>query len=150
MQYLGFNYRLNDISCALGISQIAKLDNFINKRQIIAKRYNEAFKNSSITPLYPYTNNSYYHLFVVQNDFTKLNITKEQLINQLREKSIGVQIHYKPINKQPYYKNLGYEDIKTPTMDNYIKQSISLPCYPNLSEDEQEYVIKTLYDMIND
>jgi len=146
MQDLGFNYRLNDISCALGISQINQLDKFIQKRQTIAKRYNKAFDNHAIIkPLYPYTNNSYYHLFVVLIDFSKLDISKQKLINNLREKNIGVQVHYKPINKQPYYKTLGYGDEKTPIMDKYIQQCLSLPIYPLLEENEQEYII----DMLN-
>jgi len=149
MQDLGFNYRLNDISCALGISQINQLDKFIQKRQTIAKRYNEAFDNHTIIkPLYPYTNQSYYHLFVVLIDFSKLDISKQQLINKLREKNIGVQVHYKPINKQPYYKTLGYGNENTPTMDKYIQQCLSLPIYPLLKEDEQEYIIDILNQSI--
>ena len=145
MRELGFNYRLNDISCALGISQLSRLDDFITKRQNIAKIYNTAFDNHPIIkPLYPYTSNSYYHLFVVQIDFNKLNTSKQELINKLRDKNIGVQVHYKPINKQPYYKNLGYGDELTPVMNKYIKECISLPIYPLLTNEQQDYVIDTL------
>jgi dTDP-4-amino-4,6-dideoxygalactose transaminase len=150
MQDLGFNYRLNDISCALGISQLKKLDIFISRRQEIAKKYNDMFENNSIiTPLYNYTPNSYYHLFVVLIDFSRLEINKEQLINQLREKNIGVQVHYKPINKQPYYQSLGYGEEQTPIMDKYISQCISLPIYPLLKDEEQDYLIKTLTELLN-
>ena len=150
MTELGYNYRLSDISCTLGLSQIKKLDTFIQKRQDIAKRYNQAFENSIIKPLYPFTTNSYYHLFVVLIDFDKLNITRQQLIQQARERNIGLQIHYKPINKQPYYQKLGFKDEYTPIMDMYSKQSISIPCYPLLSITEQDYVIQTLFEILSD
>jgi len=148
MTMLGFNYRLSDINCALGISQINKLNKFIEKRQRIAMNYNSAFDNHNIIkPLYLYTNNSFYHLFVVLIDFDKLNFSKEALINNLRDKNIGVQVHYKPINKQEYYRNIGYGSEITPVMDNYINNCISLPIYPLLSNKEQEYVINTLKEL---
>ncbi len=149
MRLLGFNYRLSDINCALGISQLCKLDYFIKRRQEIAKIYNDTFNNHPIIkPLYPYTNNSYYHLFVVLIDFSKLTLSKEQLINQLREKNIGVQVHYKPINKQAYYRSLGYGEEYTPNMDKYISQCISLPIYPLLDKTEQEYITKILNNLL--
>jgi len=149
MLSLGYNYRLSDISCTLGLSQIKKLDMFIDKRQKIAKRYDELFEGTIVKPLYSYTENSLYHLYVARIDFDKLDITKEQLIIKMRENNIGIQIHYKPINKQPYYKQLGYGDEKTPNMDRYTKQCVTLPCFPLLSQDEQEYVVKTLLKILN-
>jgi dTDP-4-amino-4,6-dideoxygalactose transaminase len=147
---LGYNYRLSDINCTLGLIQIKKLNIFIQKRQDIAKRYEQAFKNTVIKPLYPFTTNSVYHLFVVLVDFDKLNITRQELIQRAREKNIGLQVHYKPINKQPYYQQLGFGSEHTPIMDRYKKQSVSLPCYPLLSKKEQDYVIKTLLEILNE
>lgn len=145
MRDLGFNYRITDIQCALGLSQLSKLDNFIKRRYEIAKKYDKSFKNTIIKPLYKFNGKkSSYHLYVVQVDFTKLNITKEELFIKFKEKKIGLQVHYIPINKQPYYKFLGYGDEKTPVMDKYYKECFSLPIYPLLSEDEQKYVIKNL------
>ena len=148
MKALGFNYRLDDISCSLGISQLKKLPTFINKRKLIAKKYNKEFLNTSIKPLYKYSNNSSYHLYVILIDFSKQNISKEQLFLKLKEKNIGIQVHYIAINKQAYYKNLGYGKEYTPIMDNYYKQCISIPIYASLKEDEQDYVIKTLKELI--
>ena len=148
MLTLGFNYRLSDISCTLGLSQIKKLDNFTQKRQNIAKRYNEAFLDTIIKPLYPYTTSSFYHLYVVTVDFSKLDILKDELFSQMRAKNIGLQVHYKPINKQPYYKSLNYGNESTPVMDEYYKQCFSLPCFPLLTSDEQEHVITTLKDIL--
>lgn len=149
MLHLGFNYRLSDISSTLGLSQIKKLDTFIKKRQEIASRYNDFFKGSIVKPLYPFTKNSLYHLYVVRIDFSKLNISKDELLAKMREKRVGLQVHYKPINKQPYYKNLGYGDEQTPVMDKYINECLSLPCYPLLSEDEQKYVVDSLLEILN-
>jgi dTDP-4-amino-4,6-dideoxygalactose transaminase len=150
MQTLGFNYRLSDISCALGIAQINKLDIFIEKRQKIAKKYNNAFDNTIIKPLYQYTPNSYYHLFIVQINFANLSISKQEFINKLRQKNIGVQVHYKPINNQPYYRSLGYGDEEMPKMDKYTKECLSLPIYPLLNDNEQRYVVKHIKELIND
>ena len=150
MKELGFNYRISDIQCSLGISQLKKLDSFIQKRIEIAKKYDEVFKDTIIKPLYFYDGTSTYHLYVVKVDFTKLNITKEELFIKMKENNIILQLHYIPINKQPYYKNLGYGDENTPVMDKYYKEAFSLPIYPLLSEEEQEYVIKTLFEVLNE
>jgi len=146
---LGFNYRLSDISSTLGLSQIKKLYSFINKRQTIAKIYDQAFQNTIVRPLYAFSETSLYHLYVVRIDFSKLNISKNELILKMREKNIGVQVHYKPINKQPYYKSLGYGDEQTPMMDKYSQECLSIPCYPGLCEDEQQYVINSLFEVLD-
>jgi UDP-4-amino-4,6-dideoxy-L-N-acetyl-beta-L-altrosamine transaminase len=146
---LGFNYRLTDISCALGLSQLKKLDSFLYLRRSIAKRYDDFFsKMNFIKPLYDFTNNSAYHLYVIKIDFEKLNINKKEFVLKMRENSIGLQLHYIPINKQPYYKNLGFGDEITPLMDEYYQKAISLPIYPNLSLDEQNYVCEKILEIL--
>ena len=149
MRDLGFNYRITDIQCALGLSQLHKLPDFIKRRFEIAKQYDTAFTNTIVTPLYTFDGKSSYHLYVVKVDFSKLNISKVDLFNGLREKNIGVQLHYIPINKQPYYKSLGYGEEVTPNMDKYYEECFSLPMYPLLSNEEQEYVIKSLFEILN-
>jgi UDP-4-amino-4,6-dideoxy-N-acetyl-beta-L-altrosamine transaminase len=149
MRELGFNYRITDIQCALGLSQLQKLDGFIERRVEIAKKYDQAFENTLVKPLYMYDGKSSYHLYVVQVDFSKLDITKEDLFNQLREKNIGIQLHYIPINIQPYYKSLGYGEEQIPVMDRYYEECFSLPMYPKMTEDEQTYVISTLFEVLN-
>lgn len=150
MRELGYNYRITDIQCALGISQLSKLDKFIKRRIQIAKKYDESFRNSIIAPLYTYHGKSSYHLYVVKVDFEKVSISKEELFLKLREKNIGIQLHYIPINKQAYYKDLGYGNEYTPTMDEYYKQCFSLPMYYSLSDENQKYVIKTLFELLNE
>ncbi|MGH2307458.1 UDP-4-amino-4,6-dideoxy-N-acetyl-beta-L-altrosamine transaminase [Aliarcobacter sp. ERUVET-8] len=149
MHSLGFNYRITDMQAALGISQLKKLDSFVKRRKEIALRYDEAFFNSIVKPLYSFNQNSSYHLFVVKVDFSKLNISKVELFNKMREKSIGIQLHYIPINKQPYYKSLGYGNEDTPIMNRYYNECFSLPMYSSLSNEDQEYVIKTLFEILN-
>jgi len=149
MQTLGFNYRITDIQCALGLSQLSKLDRFIDRRIEIAKQYDTAFANTIVKPLYTYDGKSSYHLYVVQVDFSQLSITKEELFVRLKEKGIGIQLHYIPINKQPYYQSLGYGNEKTPVMDTYYEACFSLPMYPKLSNDEQEYVIESLLEVLH-
>ena len=148
MHSLGFNYRITDMQAALGISQLKKLDSFVKRRKEIALKYDKAFLNSVVKPLYSFTNNSSYHLFVVKVDFSKLNISKIELFNKMREKNIGLQLHYIPINKQPYYKSLGYGNEDTPIMNIYYDECFSLPMYSSLSNEEQEYVIKTLFEVL--
>lgn len=148
MNSLGYNYRITDIQAALGISQLKKLDSFIKRRRKLALKYDKSFLNSIVKPLYSFTNNSSYHLFVVKVDFSKLNISKIELFNKMREKNIGLQLHYIPINKQPYYKSLGYGNEDTPIMNIYYDECFSLPMYSSLSNEEQEYVIKTLFEVL--
>ena len=148
MHSLGFNYRITDMQAALGISQLKKLDSFIKRRKEIALKYDKAFFNSIVKPLYSFNQNSSYHLFVVKVDFSKLNISKVELFNKMREKNIGLQLHYIPINKQPYYKSLGYGNEDTPIMNRYYNECFSLPMYSSLSNEEQEYVIKTLFEIL--
>jgi len=149
MHELGFNYRITDIQCALGLSQLNKLDGFIARRIELAKRYDAAFKGTVVNSLYTYHGKSSYHLYVVQVDFNELSISKIDLFNRLKEKNIGIQLHYIPINKQPYYRGLGYGEEQTPVMDKYYSECLSLPMYPKLTDEEQSYVIETLFEVLN-
>jgi len=150
MQELGFNYRITDIGCALALSQLKKLDSFTEKRRKIAFRYDKAFKNSDlIKPLYLLNDRSSYHLYVVLVEFDQINITKEQLFKQMRKLGIGLQLHYIPVNRQPYYRKLGFGNEKHPVMQNYYKKAFSLPIYPALTEQNQDYVIDRLLETLN-
>ena len=149
MRELGFNYRITDIQCALGLSQLKKLDSFIERRIEIVKAYDIAFKGTIVRPLYTYNGKSSYHLYVVLVDFTQLELSKVNLFNKLREMHIGIQLHYMPINKQPYYRGLGYGKEATPVMDKYYQECFSLPMYPKMNDEEQTYVITTLLEILN-
>ncbi len=151
MRELGFNYRITDIQCVLGISQLKKLDGFIQRRKELARAYDEAFAgNPLIRPLYNYNGDSSYHLYVVLTDFGSLKISKEQLFVKMLEKGIGLQLHYIPINRQPFYRRLGYGEEKTPVMDRYYADCFSLPLYPKMTDNEQKYVIKNLQEIVRE
>ena len=92
----------------------------------LLQRYDKAFQNSLVKPLYTFDGKSSYHLYVVQVDFDKLKLSKEEFFNKMRQNNIGLQVHYIPINKQLFYKNLGYGDENTPIMDNYYELCFSL------------------------
>ncbi|MAU58224.1 MAG: UDP-4-amino-4,6-dideoxy-N-acetyl-beta-L-altrosamine transaminase [Flavobacteriaceae bacterium] len=149
MHSLGLNYRLTDIQASLGISQLKKLNNFLKKRELIAKKYDESFHKSEINPLYSFNGKSSYHLYVVQVVFDKFSFSKKDLFIAMKKKNIGLQVHYIPINKQPYYKKLGYGSEITPNMDYYYQNSFSIPIFPSLSDKEQKYVINTLQEFVN-
>lgn len=150
MTQLGFNYRLTDISCALGLSQLKKLNSFLKKRKILAKRYAELLgEYNGIKPLYKFTNESAYHLYVMKINFEKFKISKKNFFLKMREKNIFLQYHYIPINQQPYYKSLGFGKEFTPNMDIFYEQALSFPIFPNLSFEEQSYVVDSMKEILN-
>jgi len=146
MVELGYNYRLSDVACAMGLSQLKKLDYFQKRRHKIAKRYHEKL---DLEPLYEYNPNSSYHLFVVRYPFKDLK-EKNQFFIKMREKGIYLQYHYIPINSQPFYAKKGYRYSKKefPQMDKYYLEAFSMPIYPSLSENEQDYVIECLKECL--
>ncbi len=145
MHSLGFNYRLTDFQCALGISQLAKLDKFVSRRKEIAARYDKAFADfEHIKPLYRFEFDSAYHLYVARVDFANAGISRAELFKRLNAKKIYPQVHYIPINLQPYYKKLGYDPKDTPNALKYYEKAVSLPIYPSMSDEEVEYVIDML------
>lgn len=151
MVNLGHNFRITDFQCALGVSQLGKSDEFINRRRSIAEKYSEAFAKTCVQPLYEYKkDSSSYHLYVVKINFSKICITREQVFEQLKNIGVGLQVHYIPINKQPYYKKLGYGLENTPVMNEYYQQCLSLPIYPSLTDQQQRYVIENLLRVVND
>jgi UDP-4-amino-4,6-dideoxy-N-acetyl-beta-L-altrosamine transaminase len=150
MTDLGFNYRLTDISCALGLSQLQRFEDFLQQRRQIAQRYDEAFKKFKyIEPLYDFTQNSAYHLYVVKIDFSQSTMDKQAFVLKMKEKNIGLQYHYIPINQQPYYQEIGYGNEVMPAMDKYYKEAISLPIYPLLNQEEQHYVIESIKEIVH-
>ena len=143
---LGYNYRMNDIEGALGVSQVKKLSVFIEKRNSIAKRYDELFKSCPrILPLIV-SGQSYssYHLYVLQLDTKKSKITQNQIFEKLRSAGFFVNLHYIPVYKHPFYKNNGHQNTYLENAENYYSKAISIPIYPGISSDDQHRFVETL------
>lgn len=140
MQDLGFNYRITDMQCALGISQLKRLDWSLQRRQEIAKKYDETFKNvpQIKTPKIEDGIFHAYHLYVIQIE------KRKELFDFMRSIDIFVQVHYEPVHLMPYYRNLGNKEGDLPIVEDYSKHCLSLPIYPTLTDEEQNWVIEKM------
>jgi dTDP-4-amino-4,6-dideoxygalactose transaminase len=153
MQQLGYNYRITDIQCALGLSQLNRLPDFIHKRRLIVNRYNQAFESVSWIKTPSITNDEdrehvSWHLYTLQIDFHSLGKTRSDVMTELRESGIGSQVLYIPVYLQPYYRNTyGYSEGKCPNAEEYYKQCLSIPLYPDLTDIEIDKVINTVYGL---
>ena len=150
MHALGFNYRITDIQCALGNSQLKKLDSFIKKRKIIANMYDDAFlslKDVSIPMVKKGVSHSY-HLYPLLIDFKNTKFSKLEFFNKMSEKGINLQVHYIPVHIQPYYTsnyNFKYGDF--PVAESFYEKEFSLPIYNDLDENQVNYVIDTIFSI---
>ena len=150
MQELGFHYRITDIQCSLAISQLKKINLFLNKRKKIANFYDkELLKFKYCKPFQNSIKRKYSanHLFVLEIDFAKIKKSRSQIIQSLRKKNIFTQVHYIPIYKHPYYRRTT-KNKKLKNAEFYYKKCLSIPIYYSLSKNDQEYVIKTLKNLI--
>lgn len=139
---LGFNYRMTEMQAALGLSQLQRLDEFVARRQVLAKQYDELLKDLPVTlPFRQPENRSALHLYPILVPATK----RKQVFDYLRENGIGVNVHYIPIHTQPYYRErFGFQAADFPCAQDYYAQTISLPLYFSLSDEEQIMVVNTL------
>jgi len=149
MQFLGFNYRMTDFQAALGISQLKKLNRFMEKRRKIAEIYHKAFEDNPYfkIPLekdYAFSSN---HLYPIRLK-DEYKAKKKGIFKVLRKQGIGVQVHYIPVYMQPYYKSLGYKEGLCPIAEDFYKREISIPIYPRMNEEEVNFVIKVLMNKI--
>lgn len=144
MQELGYNYRITDFQAALGISQLKRASKGLKKRQIIAGRYNEAFRKIEEIQI-PYVADSIYHAYHLYVILVKNRL---ELYNYLHDNGIYSQVHYVPLHLMPYYKRFGCKQGDFPVVEKYYEHCLSLPMYPTLSEEEQEYVIQKIIHFI--
>ena len=139
MQTLGYNYRFTDFQAALGISQLTRADEGLAKRKSIAKKYESSFADSTVIKGQSgFVSGHAYHLYIIEVE------DRLGLYNYLREHKIFAQIHYIPCHLMPYYKALGWKEGDFPIVEQYYKNCISLPMYPTLSNEEQDFVIQTI------
>lgn len=141
MHELGYNYRLSDIQAALGISQMNRAAEGLKRRKEIAKKYDEAFKNTTIKIQKNHDQNAHgYHLYVIQTQ------RRKELYEYLRQHKIYTQVHYIPVHLQPYYQRLGWKKGDFPVAEAYYEKCLSLPMFPNLREGEQDFVIDKILE----
>lgn len=144
MQELGFNYRLTDFQAALGMSQLKRANEGLERRREIAKKYFDSFSNQKwLKSQSGSVEGHAYHLYIIEVE------DRYNLYYFLRTKNIFAQIHYIPTHLMPYYKKFGWKHGDMPNAEEYYKGCLSLPMYPTLSDEEQDFVIKTIQDFYN-
>ena len=145
MQDLGFNYRLTDFQAALGVTQLARADKGLERRQQIAKKYDEAFAEMEEIKIPKRADDIYhaFHLYIIQVP------DRKGLYDHLHENGVYAQVHYVPLHLMPYYKELGNKEGDLPVVEEYYNHCLSLPMYPTLTDEEQDYVIEKVIEFIN-
>jgi UDP-4-amino-4,6-dideoxy-N-acetyl-beta-L-altrosamine transaminase len=146
---LGYNYRMTDLQAALGLSQMQRLDEFVAKRHDIAKRYDQILAGLPvITPWQHADSYSGLHLYVIRLKLDEIGGTHRQVFEALRAAGIGVNLHYIPVYRQPYYEGLGFKAGHCPGSERYYAEAISLPMYPGLTEGQQSRVVRALAEAV--
>ena len=146
---LGFNYRMTDIQAALGMSQMARLDDYLLKRHELAKHYNHAFAELPLRlPYQSPESYSAFHLYVIRLQLDHLSIDHKSIFVALREAGLGVNLHYIPVHTQPFYQRQGVEYDPLPEALAYYREAISLPMFPTLSTGDQEAVVDIVTNVI--
>ncbi len=148
---LGYNFRLTDLQCALGLSQLNKIDGFIQKRREIASRYNEAFAeiDEIVTPTEKDNVKAVYHIYVVKLRTEMLEVSRKEVFEALRAENIGVHVHYIPVHLHPYYRErFGYKRDDYPRAESYYERAITLPIFPKMNSKDVDDVIKAVDKVI--
>lgn len=146
---LGFNYRISDLHAALGISQLTRLQEFVEKRSVLAEKYNKALTHLPIIlPKQLKSAASSWHLYIIRLKLTALSKSQQQIYSELRNAGIGVNLHYIPVYQQPFYQNMGFDKKYFPEAESYYQSAISIPLHPQLSAAEQQQVINCLEQIL--
>ena len=147
---LGFNYRMTDIQAALGVSQMARLNQYVARRHEIAERYSALLADLPLTLPWQHPDSySAYHLYVIRLNLDEISITHLQVFEALRAKDIMVNLHYIPVHTQPYYQQMDFKYGDYPEAERYYREAISIPMHPTLTEAEQDEVVQVLRTALN-
>jgi UDP-4-amino-4,6-dideoxy-N-acetyl-beta-L-altrosamine transaminase len=142
---LGYNYRMTELQAALGLSQMTRLDDYVDRRHALALRYNTLLADLPLTLPWQHADSySGLHLYVVRLQSVKLSMTHRQVFDALREHGIGVNLHYIPVYRHPFYQRMGFRLNDFPEAENYYAQALSLPMFQTLSEKQQDHVVTVL------
>lgn len=145
-QLLGFNYRIPDINCALGLSQMKKIDKFIRRRRKLVDMYNEFLKDLDEIeiPTEKKYSKSGCHIYVIKLNLDKIKKSRNQVFRELRAENIGVNVHYIPVYHHPYYRNLGYSKTLCENTEKFYERIITLPLYPDMTIEDIQSVVMAL------
>ncbi len=149
---VGYNFRITDFQCALGLSQLKKIDKFIKKRREIVQKYNKALKDIEeiIIPTEKEGRKSAWHLYVIQFNLEKIKLTRKEIFEEFHKKGVGVQVHYMPLHLHPFFKkHFGYKKGDFPVAEEYYKRAVTLPVFPKMTNDDVDKVINVTKEIIS-
>jgi UDP-4-amino-4,6-dideoxy-N-acetyl-beta-L-altrosamine transaminase len=146
---LGFNYRMTELQAALGVSQMARLEAYVARRQELARRYDQLLADLPVTTPWQHPESySGLHLYPIRLKLDCIQSTHLQVFESLRQQGIGVNLHYIPVHTQPYYERMGYKSGDFPESERYYVEAISLPMYQTLTDAQQDLVVAALYQAL--
>lgn len=147
---IGFNYRMTEIQAALGLSQLKRLDSYVVNRNELAKRYEHLLRPLPVkTPWQHPDSYSAYHLFVIRLRTKEIRKPRLKVFEELRQRNIGVNLHYIPVHTQPYYQRMGFNIGDYPNSELFYQEAITIPLYPGLSLLDQNYITNSLQEILN-
>lgn len=142
---LGFNYRMTELQAALGVSQVDRLDDFVARRHELARRYDDMLADFPVvTPWQHPDSYSGLHLYVIRLNLGEIRVSHREVFESLRQRGIGVNLHYIPVHTQPYYQEMGFQADEFPEAMSYYREAISLPMFQGMTNEQQDQVIDAL------
>ena len=142
---LGYHYRMTDLQAALGLSQMGRVDKYVDTRRQLARRYHDKLRELPLQlPQNEDIDTSSWHIYVVRLQLDKIAKTQKTVFDEMRSADIGVNLHYIPVHFHPYYQKLGFKKGDFPQCEQYYREALTLPLYPGLTHKEQDYICDTL------